>query len=324
LEIDVDGDENGHIEVVQQMPKSVESTNTEFQPRTQTETATQPDSIKEFLPPKENPFASFAFKESASEPTKRPLLVPPVQASNRAASNSAPQPKAKKPKLKGKPCEFIKMKDIEPDKQRQIAKKWHDLVDPDAPLEVRRFQMLVAARLHARCQEPSVRKAMKALRFAFPELNVSAVAEADSEVLAQHIMNLQFYNVKAKQLVVAAKEIQLHHGGVVPEDEHSLLKITGIGISQEKTKRSNNTQPNSLEICIRGSLRYISINRLLMLRWQPRGAQGRNATVVFHKQQDDRLQYPPSYRFEAPWNMTPSNLLYFQAEDGCCQFRLTF
>ena len=55
------------------------------------------------------------------------------------------------------------------------------------------------------------------------------MAKSDPEELAVHISSLQFYNVKAKQIVTAAQEIQSRHGGIVPEDEFSLLQITGIG-----------------------------------------------------------------------------------------------
>jgi endonuclease III len=60
-------------------------------------------------------------------------------------------------------------------------------------------------------------------------LTVSAVAQADPEVLALHITNLQYYNSKAQQIVKAAKEIETEFHGIVPEDETSLLRLTGVG-----------------------------------------------------------------------------------------------
>ena len=138
--------------------------------------------------------------------------------------------------------EFVRMKDHSIQEQLRITKKWHSLADPEAPLEVRRFQVLIATRLHARCQEPSVRKAMEELRTVFARnsdnesgtgdtssLDVWAVSKADPEVLAHYVSNLQFYRVKAKHIVQASKQIITHFGGVVPEDEHSLLKIVGVG-----------------------------------------------------------------------------------------------
>ena len=150
---------------------------------------------------------------------------------------------AKKNKKEVKSGEFIRMRDHSTEEQQRITKKWHSLADPEAPLEVRRFQVLIATRLHARCQEPSVRKAMEELRSVFARnstnesgtsdtsssLDVWALSKADPEVLAHYVSNLQFYRVKAKHIVEASKQIITHFGGVVPEDEHSLLKIVGIG-----------------------------------------------------------------------------------------------
>ncbi|KAG7361578.1 DNA glycosylase [Nitzschia inconspicua] len=125
---------------------------------------------------------------------------------------------------------FVRMKDLTIEEQNKITKKWHSLADPSASLEVRRYQVLLAARLHARCQEPTVRKAMNALREAMPEgVSVETMAAVDAEVLAHCISNLQFYNVKAQQVVKAAQEIQSRFQGEVPEDEFSLSQITGIG-----------------------------------------------------------------------------------------------
>ena len=150
---------------------------------------------------------------------------------------------------KKKTCDFIPMGSISKEEQDIITRKWHSLADPLAPLEVRRFQVFVAARLHARCQEPSIRKAMSVLREAFGTpstttttpttttseeddgigLNVSTVARADPQVLALHLTNLQYYNVKAQHIVKAAKEIETEFHGRVPEDETSLLRLTGVG-----------------------------------------------------------------------------------------------
>jgi endonuclease-3 len=60
-------------------------------------------------------------------------------------------------------------------------------------------------------------------------ITVEEMAKSNPEELASHISSLQFYNVKAKQIVLAAQEIMSRHGGIVPEDECSLLQITGIG-----------------------------------------------------------------------------------------------
>lgn len=61
------------------------------------------------------------------------------------------------------------------------------------------------------------------------DLTVSSVVQADPEVLAFHLTNLQYYNTKAQQLVKAAKEIETDFHGIMPEDDASLLRLTGVG-----------------------------------------------------------------------------------------------
>mmetsp|Transcript_55660 Transcript_55660/g.134917 ORF Transcript_55660/g.134917 Transcript_55660/m.134917 type:complete len:462 (-) Transcript_55660:7-1392(-) len=209
------------------------------------------------------------------------------------------------PNNKTKDCnskDFARMKDESVEEQKRITKKWLSLADDPPPeilsivdfdniddksvsteaaavaakvndfIEMRRFQVLVAARLHARCQEPSVVKAMGRLRTYFEEdkckphsnaagvfddndvssrtsfdcqnettvniatdkkkatITLDNIASADPDELARECLtNLQYYNCKAEHIVKAAQEVQKQHRGIVPEDEHSLLRLTGIG-----------------------------------------------------------------------------------------------
>jgi endonuclease III len=152
-------------------------------------------------------------------------------------------------------------------------------------IEIRRFQVLVAARLHARCQESSVRKAMTRLRSYFQKssrssninaddgvahgvktagcrtetlnntITINNIASADPVKLAHGCLsNLQFYNVKAESLVKAAQQIQKEHGGFVPVDEESLLKVTGVGKVFADLLAFVNTRENHLRF-IHGALK---------------------------------------------------------------------
>eukprot|EP00934_Nitzschia_sp_Nitz4_P005245 Nitzschia sp. Nitz4//scaffold64_size103689//81020//82057//NITZ4_004445-RA/size103689-processed-gene-0.107-mRNA-1//-1//CDS//3329556157//5235//frame0 len=185
--------------------------------------------------PATNPFAQFAYQSSAA-PTSRPRPALSWRQSN-IQQDTIKDTKKRKPdnpvqqrvKKVKETNHFVPMASIPPDEQEKIRQKWQSLADPNAPLEVRRFQVLLAARLHARCQEPTVRKAMATLREAFPALTVQEVSKADPAVLAHHITNLQYYNMKAKHLVQSSKEIVERFHGIVPEDEQSLLQLTGIG-----------------------------------------------------------------------------------------------
>ena len=169
-----------------------------------------------------NPFAKFAYSTTSSE-------QPPAAKKWTVSLNHIKSSSNKKQKKDTK--DWVRMVDCSPEEQEKIRLKWHSLADSEAPIEVRRFQVLVAARLHARCQEPVVRKTMTALRqhlqAAGGDLDADTLAKSDPEGLAVILSSLQYYNVKAKHVVAAAKEIQSMEK--VPETESSLKEITGIG-----------------------------------------------------------------------------------------------
>ena len=166
-----------------------------------------------------NPFAKFALGKENSTITTKPT---------RSLDRWIKQPPSKKPKKK----EFIPMKDLSATERENVLTKWHSLLEPthnnnDSCLETRRFQLVVAARLHARCQEGPVRKAMERLRQTIHPLNAATVATTDPHVIQDCITNLQFYSVKAQHIVQAAQEIVVK--GSVPETETELQTLTGIG-----------------------------------------------------------------------------------------------
>jgi endonuclease III len=203
---------------------------TESEPEEVTDVSKIPDAInvQPTTSSDENPFACFAHKSSETSPrTTNPLKWRIV---NRAVSDDKQAQRAKKKKSSSKKTEsFTSVNELSADEKLRITKKWHSMADKSAPLEVRRFQVLVAARLHARCQEPTVRKAMKSLRDNLDDFTAESVAKVDPEILALCITNLQFYNAKAKQIVKAANEIMSQFNGQVPEDVNCLLQITGVG-----------------------------------------------------------------------------------------------
>jgi len=131
---------------------------------------------------------------------------------------------------------------LEKEEHRQVLiKKWHSFSDPTAPIEERRFQVLIAARIHARCQEPIVHKAMLRLReyFANQEdtnegtaqsLSAQCLSQCDPESdIAPLLSSVLFGNVKAQHVVQAAQEVLSKYRGQVPESMTSLQDITGIG-----------------------------------------------------------------------------------------------
>ena len=190
-----------------------------------------------------NPFAQFAFTGCASIPAPPPARNsnvlsakrPVPSTSERSNSSNLVSKPAKKQKQKQKkdcPKEFIRMKDHSVEEQERIRQKWLRLAtedDTDTTTEDRRFQMLLAARLHARVQEPNVIKALDKLRQRYRPLSVQTLQRASPDDVAACISNVPYYNTKAKDICIAAHEIQTRFGGIVPEDEHSLLQIRGIG-----------------------------------------------------------------------------------------------
>uniref|UniRef100_A0A7S4AMS8 HhH-GPD domain-containing protein n=1 Tax=Pseudo-nitzschia australis TaxID=44445 RepID=A0A7S4AMS8_9STRA len=198
---------------------------------------------------KENPFARFACDVYGTSESHAGRITGCASRSHKRTSNNSIENngmnydrcskkiRTRTPSKQGKKKEkeFVKIEHISPEEQSKIVRKWHSMADPSAPLEIRRYQVLLAARLHARCQEKTVRKAMRSLRDYFSSLpepkmvTVVEMANIEPELLAGHVSNVQFFNVKARQIVKAAGELLERHRGIVPEDEFSLLQITGIG-----------------------------------------------------------------------------------------------
>lgn len=209
-----------------------------------------------------------AVASSSFQPTRSVTTsIPWIQHTAKANKKPKPAPTDKpataadtKAKPKKKSTDWIKMRDLPAKEQARVVEKWHSMVivpqqeeddDDDycnasttavnatttptvhagETTENARFQILVAARLHARCQEPMVRKALYALSQVLQDkrLTVASMAVADPNDLVAALSCLQYYNVKAKHLVRAAQEIQAQFGGTVPEDEPQLKQLTGIG-----------------------------------------------------------------------------------------------
>jgi hypothetical protein len=148
----------------------------------------------------------------------------------RSQPPSNKQTKAAKHKTTAAP--FIPVRSLPLSDQERVAAKWQSLCDPaTTSLETRRFHLLIAARLHAQTQEPTVRHAMRALFARFPgeALTPSTVASLAPDELTAIFPFVHFATSKASQLVTASKEILQRHKGVVPGTLASLKGITGIG-----------------------------------------------------------------------------------------------
>lgn len=125
---------------------------------------------------------------------------------------------------------FISVKELPEYKKLELIAKWHSFTNPlTCDIEEKRFQLFVAARLHARCQDGPVRKAMNCLYATICPFTVQAIAATDPDLIASCISNLQFQYVKSHQIVKASQVVISSYGGVVPENETDLKALPGIG-----------------------------------------------------------------------------------------------
>ncbi len=89
------------------------------------------------------------------------------------------------------------------------------------------FQLLVAVVLSAQCTDKRVNTVTPELFAAYP--TAAAMAEAEPDELFEYIKSVSYPNAKAKHLVAMARELVKKHGGEVPSDMDSLLKLPGVG-----------------------------------------------------------------------------------------------
>ena len=204
-----------------------------------------------------NPFASFAFGSGDAPPAgqRNDSLKRPVSTVDAPTKERSTEKNGGKTKTQGKQkdnkkrrrtsaknkCDsndYVPVCQLPKEQQDEIRAKWQSLGDPNESLEIRRFQVLVASRLHAQSREPIVRAAMDNLRTYFGKkedavdggaLNAKNLSRADPKEIAKQIPSILFANVKAEHIVKAAKEVCSRFGGIVPQGTHGLKEITGIG-----------------------------------------------------------------------------------------------
>ncbi len=98
-------------------------------------------------------------------------------------------------------------------------------------------QLLVATILSAQCTDARVNTVTKDLFVKYPDL--SSFAKAKQKELEKDIHSTGFYHNKAANIIAAAKLIVKDHGGEVPSDLESLLKIPGVGRKTANVIRGN-------------------------------------------------------------------------------------
>lgn len=89
------------------------------------------------------------------------------------------------------------------------------------------FQLLVAVVLSAQCTDKRVNTVTPELFAAYP--TAASMAKAEPDDLFDYIRSVSYPNAKARHLVDMARELVEKHGGEVPSDMDSLLKLPGVG-----------------------------------------------------------------------------------------------
>jgi endonuclease-3 len=101
---------------------------------------------------------------------------------------------------------------------------------PEARTELRYetpFELLVATILSAQATDVSVNAATPALFARYPD--AAALAQAEPGEVEGLIRAIGLYRNKAKNLVATARALVAEHGGEVPRDFESMLKLPGVG-----------------------------------------------------------------------------------------------
>jgi endonuclease III len=201
-------------------------------------------------PSTENPFMQFAhglgasessyFSASATLPTSTKTETKQIMKTN-ISRNRTDSSSRKDVKMRRKRKESTDVENFASKSEEELIacmQKWQSMAIQDAPIEIRRFQVLVAARLHAQSQEKVVRKAMKALHEYFHQssdklhgafLSCESLSKADPETISKIISSVLFANVKSKHIIQAAREVKSTFHGIVPTSLHGLKSITGVG-----------------------------------------------------------------------------------------------
>ena len=101
---------------------------------------------------------------------------------------------------------------------QECIAKWHSFADPMAPMEQQRFQVLIAARLHVKCHETTVMKAMVRLRGHFQDKR-----QYDDDG-SKHDDVDQGEDFKSETVV----EVQQQHSSTTPQQQQLSSSVQGL------------------------------------------------------------------------------------------------
>ncbi|KAL1281737.1 hypothetical protein QQF64_000540 [Cirrhinus molitorella] len=99
--------------------------------------------------------------------------------------------------------------------------------DPEAPPEVRRYQVLISLMLSSQTKDHVTAGAMQRLRER--DLSVDAVLKMDDETLGKLIYPVGFWRTKVKYIKQATALIQKEFNGDIPDTLEGLMRLPGVG-----------------------------------------------------------------------------------------------
>ena len=111
---------------------------------------------------------------------------------------------------------------------------------PDAKAELdftNPYELLIATILSAQCTDKQVNKVTPALFAAYPD--PSSMAKAEPEDIEPYIHSCGFFRMKAKNIVLACRDIADKFDGIVPSDRESLESLAGVGRKTANVVLSN-------------------------------------------------------------------------------------
>ena len=114
------------------------------------------------------------------------------------------------------------------------------LSHPDAKPELdfkNPYQLLIATILSAQCTDKQVNKVTPALFEAYP--TPSDMAAAEPEDIEPYIRSCGFYHNKAKNIVLACRDIKERFSGEVPSEREPLESLAGVGRKTASVVLSN-------------------------------------------------------------------------------------
>ena len=111
---------------------------------------------------------------------------------------------------------------------------------PDAKPELdftNPYELLIATILSAQCTDKQVNKVTPALFSAYPD--PASMAKAEATEIEPYIHSCGFYHNKAKNIVLACRDIVGKYDGIVPGDREGLESLAGVGRKTANVVLSN-------------------------------------------------------------------------------------